>query len=121
MAGRLAGLRILIAEDEWLLADLLVDLVKLHGGTVVGPVTNEPEALAIMDGTAIDAAVLDVVLASGPCYVLAETLMERDVPVILTTGHDISEIPDDFAALPIFSKPFHMETLVDRIDERRRA
>lgn len=120
MAGKLACCHILVAEDDRLLADLLMTLIKLHDGIGVGPASSEEETQEILSRESIDATILDVVLASGPCFSLVEELMVRGVPVILTTGHALSQIPDEFSDLPLFSKPFHVGTLVDRLVEQCR-
>ena len=109
---KLADLRILVAEDEARLADLLVELIALHGGTVAGPVASAEDASAIIDGDRVDGAVLDVHLQSGPCFMLAEALMRRRIPVVLITGYARSDIPQSLVNLPTFTKPFSVETLV---------
>lgn len=110
---KLRGLKILVAEDEERLADVLIDLIGLYGGTVAGPVASVEEAAALIDGARIDAAVLDVRLRSGPCFTLAEALLRRRIPVILITGFSLTEIPEPLEGLPIFTKPFRVEALVD--------
>lgn len=115
--GKLDGLRILIAEDEDLLAQVLIELVELHGGTIAGVIATEHEAREVVDGPGIDGAILDIRLKSGPCFTLAEELTRRHVPVILTTGHTTADIPDAFEHLPVFTKPFSVEALVDCLEE----
>jgi len=108
---------VLIAEDEFLLAGVVTDLVRLHGGTVVGPVSTERDARKLIDELPVDIAVLDVMLSGGPCFALAEELTERGVPVILTTGQAMSRIPRSLSGLSVFSKPLKVAPLVDRIAE----
>lgn len=115
MRGKLHGFCILIAEDEYLLAGILAELVSLNGGTVVGPVASEEDGWTILDRLKIDGAVLDVRLEDGSCFPLAEALLRRRVPVIFTTGHSVSEIPEKFRDLPTFTKPSKFEQLVDCI------
>ena len=115
MGEKLAGLRILIAEDSYLLASILADCIVLYGGTVVGPVQSQSSALALCKDGAVDCAVLDVKLDDGPCYPLIASLTQQGVPVLLTTGYKQAHIPALFQALPIFIKPFDLEALANCI------
>jgi CheY-like chemotaxis protein len=121
MDGRLSNRHILVAEDNWHLAYVLVDLIRLHQGSVVGPVSSEKEAWEALRGRTVDAAVLDVVLANGPCYALVAELLARNVPVVLTTGFSVAQLPDEFSGLPILPKPLHLETLVTHLAEHCQA
>jgi CheY-like chemotaxis protein len=118
---KLHGLCILVVEDEYLVADVLVQLIKLYGGTVAGPVATEEEALAILDETAVDCALLDVKLADGLCVALAEALAQRGIHVTLTTGYSISGIPEELRHLPIFTKPIDLGALVEHLANCRRS
>lgn len=118
---KLRGLCILVVEDEHLVARVLDELIKLYGGTVAGPAASEDEALAILDRTAVDCAVLDVNLQSGPCFSLVEALMRRGIPVILATGCSASDIPGAFRHLPTLGKPTNLEELVERVADCRRT
>jgi len=116
-AAKLAGRHVLIAQDQYLLASVLIDLVRLHGGTVVGPVSTEDDARRLADGTRVDVAVLDIELANGPCVALVEELRTKGVPVILTTTGGLSAIPDSLSGLSVLSKPFDSAVLAERIAE----
>lgn len=118
---KLRGLCILVVEDEHLVARVLDDLIKLYGGTVAGPAASEDEALAILDRTAVDCAVLDLNLKGGPCFSLVETVMRRGIPVILATGCSASDIPGPFRQLPTLSKPTNLGELVERVADCRRT
>jgi CheY-like chemotaxis protein len=98
--------RILVVEDEYIIAyELRLELEDLEA-TVVGPVGNLGDAIALIkSGEPIDGAILDVNLAGQYIYPLADLLIERDVPFVFTTGYDASMIPDRFAAVVRCQKP----------------
>ena len=118
---KLYGLCILVAEDEYLVADVIVQLIQLYGGTVAGPVACEEEALAILDETPVDCAVLDVKLSNGPCVSLARELAKRDIPVTLATGYSRSSIPEELRHLPTFTKPIDLGALLEHLADCRRT
>lgn len=111
--GKFRGLRILIAEDDYLMARLVSDLVVGGGGTVVGPVPSGRKALSMIAETAIDGALLDIKLRDGNCFSLIDELTRRAVPVVLATGYPKSSIPARFQRLPFLIKPFDLRKLAD--------
>jgi CheY-like chemotaxis protein len=83
-----SGRKVLLVEDEpivaWLLQDMLVDL----GLVVVGPAASVNQALAKIDAESIDMAVLDVNLKGQMSYPIADVLVARGVPFVFSTGYD---------------------------------
>lgn len=104
------GLRILIVEDEYLIAvDLRADL-ESRGAVVVGPAATVEEALDLVGRSgAIDAAILDVNLRGEPVYPVAETLQRHGVPFVFVTGYDRLALPDDYADIARHEKPIDVE------------
>ncbi|WP_372621649.1 HWE histidine kinase domain-containing protein [Falsiroseomonas sp.] len=89
----LRGLRILVAEDEPLIATDAAETLRALGCEVVGPASTLPQALALAEGGGhLDAAVLDVNLGGQPSFPLATLLAGRGVPVVFATGY--SELPE---------------------------
>src|SRR6202045_5470871 len=88
MTSPLSGRRVLVVEDEtmvaWLLEDMLADL----GCAVVGPAAHVNQALAMLDAEAIDAAVLDVNLQGQKSYPIADAIAARGVPFAFSTGYN---------------------------------
>ncbi len=82
-----AGLRILVVEDELVLAMELEALVTRLGHAVLGPVPTVGRALALLERKQPDAALLDVNLGGEPATPVAEALLERGVPFVLVTGY----------------------------------
>jgi len=89
----LAGRRLLVAEDEPLLALELEESLRGLGCEVLGPVSTLEEALHLAaEPGRIDAAVLDINLGGRPSFPVADHLTRRGVPVVFTTGY--GDLPD---------------------------
>ena len=92
--GDLTGRRVLVVEDEFLLAMELETLLSRRGCTVLGPVPTVRQALAMLDREQPEAALLDVNLKGERATPIAVALRERGVPFVLVTGysdHQLSE------------------------------
>ncbi|SER11049.1 Response regulator receiver domain-containing protein [Faunimonas pinastri] len=108
----LSGCRILIAEDEYLLADELRTGLSEAGAVVVGPAGSLEDVLGLIDSEArIDGAVLDVNLRGDMAFAAADLLKERGVPFVFTTGYDASFIPSRFQTAVRCEKPVNMKKL----------
>jgi DNA-binding NtrC family response regulator len=94
-AADLAGRRILIVEDEFLLALELERRVRAAGGAVVGPVGSVERALARVRDDHLDGALLAVNLNERPITPVVEALRERGVPFILVTAYGDAAPPDE--------------------------
>lgn len=97
--------RILVVEDEWLVALDTLDMLERAGCVVIGPVATVAEALTIVDSEQIDAAVLDVRLATETTFPIAEALMARHAPFVFVTGLASSDLPAKFRECRMVSKP----------------
>jgi DNA-binding response OmpR family regulator len=105
MPGR-ARMRILVVEDEWMLALSLSDALRKLGCDVVGPAGHLSDAVALGRGEALDAAILDLNLHGELTYPVAKVLRERGLPFIFLTGYVAGTVPSEFRAVPILEKPF---------------
>ncbi len=118
MADLLKGQRILVVEDNYLMAMDLSQMVEELGGAVVGPVGRLVEGLELAKSDGLAAAILDVNLENENTYPLADELMAAGIPVIFATGYDPRTLPQRFADTPRISKPFttrSVETAVRRV------
>lgn len=98
--------RILVVEDEYLLADELSAELSNEGAIVLGPVPTVKDALSVIEnGDAPDGAILDVNLGGEPVFPVADVLISRGVPLVFTTGYDSSALPPRFQHLPRCEKP----------------
>ena len=113
----LAGMRILIAEDELLLADELAHFFASVGATVVGPVPAVAAARLHLDR--VDAAVLDINLKDGTVFPIADELFLMGVPFVFFSGMDANSVPDRFRFVGNLPKPVSwtriVEVLADQI------
>ena len=103
--------RIMIVEDEVLVALALTDYLTDLGFSIVGPFTRLADAKHAVAQGHVDAAVLDVNLGGEPIYPLAEILVGRDVPFVFTTGYGAESIDARFRHVPVLQKPIEQEDL----------
>ena len=105
------GNRVLVVEDEALVAMVVSDALTELGYQVVGPFSRPPDALAAVMNGPLAAAVLDINLAGTLVYPVADELMTRGVPFIFVTGYGIESVEKRFAHIPVLPKPIERETL----------
>jgi DNA-binding LytR/AlgR family response regulator len=106
--GEPRGRRILVVEDNFLIAETLRDLLIENGCEVVGPVGRLKAALALAADEVFDGAFLDINLAGEQCFPLADVLQERQVPFVFLTGYgDAAIVPDALRDVPLLAKPLH--------------
>lgn len=108
--------RILVVEDEYLLADELHMELERAGATVIGPAAGLSEALAVINATQdIDGAVLDANLKGEMVFPAAELLQDRDVPILFVSGYDAMVIPERFTDTPRCEKPIGVRRILDAL------
>jgi CheY-like chemotaxis protein len=99
-------LRILIVEDEMLVAMNIEDMLLDLGHEVAGLAGRLEPALALAQEANFDAAMLDVNLAGQPSFPVAEVLHERGIPFLFATGYGIKGIEEEYRSFPVLQKPF---------------
>lgn len=111
-----SGRRLLIVEDEWLLALELQRIIEHLGATVVGPVGTVEAALQLLSDTLPDAALLDVNLREHRATLVAEACRDRGVPFVLVTGYGRLQLEEPVlqSALRV-QKPFDERAIHDAI------
>jgi len=118
-----AGLRVLLVEDEIMIALLVEEILVEFGHTVVGPASRIDRALELVASEAIDVAILDVNIDDKEVYPVAEALAARGIPFMFVSGYDT--LPERFRDRPRLTKPFRqralLELLVELGDERLAA
>jgi CheY-like chemotaxis protein len=107
--------RVLVVEDEMIVAWLLQDLLADLGCVVVGPAANVNQALGMIEAEAVDAAVLDVNLNGQMSYPIADALAARGVPFLFSTGYHKDTLLDGYRTFPVLQKPFHRSILSDTL------
>ena len=96
-----------MAEDNYLLSEVICDLLRDCGWEPVGPAWRIEEAKDLARQRALDGAVLDLKLGEHLCYPVCTILTARRIPFIFLTGYRASSaIPLEFRTAPLISKPF---------------
>lgn len=103
--------RILIVEDEMLIAMLLEDMVVDLGHAVVGPYHTFDTALHALAEANYDMAILDVNLGSHSSLPIADELQRRGVPFAFATGHSREHLGPRFFDAHVIAKPFDERSL----------
>jgi DNA-binding response OmpR family regulator len=106
-----ARLRVLIVEDEMLVAMNIEDMLLDLGHEVAGIASRLAPGLALARDAEIDAAVLDVNLAGEPSFPIADLLEERGVPFIFATGYGLQGIEERYRGRTVLQKPFRLADL----------
>jgi CheY-like chemotaxis protein len=111
----LAGRRILIVEDEIMVAWALEDILTGIGCVIVGPAARLNQALAMIETEIIDVALLDINLNGEKSYLIADALGARGVPFVFSTGYRQDRMPDGYQQFPLLQKPFSGEKLAEAL------
>ncbi len=107
----LAGLRVLVVEDEAMISMMVEDQLDELGCVVVGPAASIEEALTTINSNEIDVAVLDVNLHGKHSYPVAEALARRGTRYLFTTGYGHLGLATEFKDSAVLQKPFKMDAL----------
>ena len=114
--------RILLVEDELLIALSVESMLAELGYAVVGPVARLDEAIECARGEAeLDGALLDISLGRDDVFPVAEVLAERGVPFVFASGYTGGALPDRFRGRPHLQKPFSMRQLKTRLAQTVRG
>lgn len=107
MTQPLSGRRVLVVEDESLVAMLLEAILEDMGCIPVGPVASVEDGLVMVrDEDSLDAALLDVNVAGHQVFPVAEALKARGVPFVFSTGYGEGGLSDAWRGHPTVQKPF---------------
>ncbi len=104
--------RILVAEDDFLIALALIDQLETGGYEVVGPAVTSEKALELIKHERIDAGVLDVDLGGAPSFPVAQALTRRETPFLFATGQRRADLIPEFRNCPLLSKPVAERSLL---------
>lgn len=115
MENGLAGRRVLVVEDEYFLADDLVNALADAGAEVVGPASEESDALRLIGDQAVDLAVVDINLKGKASFLIADVLAARGIPFVFATGYDADILPERHAQVSRWEKPFRLSALMEQL------
>lgn len=107
----LSGLRLLVVEDEMLVALALEEMLGDFGCVVVDVAGTLDRGLALATELTIDGAILDINLCGEKVFPVAERLAERGVPFVFCTAYGKAALPPSFAEAPTLTKPYDAQRL----------
>lgn len=108
-AGR--SLRILLVEDEMLVAMMIEDILLDAGHVLIGPLAHVDKALEAARHETLDLAILDVNINGGPVYPVAEALAARGIPFAFASGYGAGGLDQKWQKQPTLQKPFNRDDL----------
>jgi CheY-like chemotaxis protein len=111
----LNGLRILVVEDEALIAMLLEEFLAEAGAEVLGPVDSVAGAFALMRPELPDAAVLDINLGQETSAKVASALSAAGVPFVVATGYGAHGIAPEYGNATVVPKPYMPDDLIEAL------
>lgn len=109
--------RVLVVEDEPLVAMDVATALSDAGCDIVGPAGTLGKAAALVEAGGIDAAILDANLAGDPVDSLAAELSRRQIPFAFLTGYGREGVPKDFRDAPLLEKPFSSRQLLEALGQ----
>lgn len=116
---RFEGARVLLVEDEPIVAMCLEDMVSGLGCEIVGPAAGLDEGLAMAEREELDGAILDINLEGRRSYPIAQMLLRRGVPFAFASGYGSIDEATGIVA-PLIPKPYSEEQIAAALDEMLR-
>jgi CheY-like chemotaxis protein len=111
--------RILVVDDDPMIAMLLADWLSELGHEPLGPAYNSASALSLIETSRPDAAIVDVSLGAGSGYTVAECLAKREIPFVFATGH--VSLDSRFVETCVLVKPFEFAAVQTIVGEMTRG
>ncbi len=109
--------KILVVEDNYLLAEVIADFVTECGMEVIGPASGLETGLVYARETPIDGALLDIDLGGRLCFPICDVLRERRIPFAFLTGcTNLALVPQQHRHVPLVTKPFEPGEMKDVMD-----
>ena len=108
---RPAGWRVIVIEDEMMIAMLLKDMLADLGHSVIAVAGQLDSALRLARDTDADLAILDVNLGGEESFPVAQVLTERGLPFLFATGYGSPDLAEPFQNAITLNKPFEMNDL----------
>lgn len=108
---KLADKRVLIVEDEMLVALLIEDFILQLGCEIVGMAMRLEQALELASTVEADIAILDINLAGKPSFPVAAALRKRGIPFVFASGYGAAGLQGSDIVAPVLQKPFDVSDL----------
>jgi DNA-binding response OmpR family regulator len=106
---------VLLVEDDFLIADLIEDMLAELGYDLTGSAQRLDAALALARSEPFQFGLLDLQVGGATTYAVADILMARGIPFAFVTGRSAADIAPPYAGLPVLQKPFRFEDLAATI------
>ena len=100
------GGRVLVCDDNLLIADVVAEFLRECGLEPAGPVGQLESAMRMARESALDGAILDINLHGRPCFPICSILSARRIPFIFLTGYPEAAIPIEYRGVTLITKPF---------------
>lgn len=113
------GLKIMVVEDDFLVASKLAAEIRAHGDQVIGPFADIQDAIGRV--SIIQGAILDVRMQGGTSFPVADFLADCSIPFVFLTGYDLSQIPLRFQDRGVFAKPSTAQPLLASLHRQHDA
>jgi CheY-like chemotaxis protein len=107
----LSGVKLLVVEDEALIAMEVEEMIAALGAEVVGSFSRVTDALQALERETVAGAILDIQLDGERTLGLVDVLLERGCPILFVTGGALESIPEPYRQLPRLRKPFNQVDL----------
>jgi CheY-like chemotaxis protein len=111
----LRGKRVLLVEDEPIIAMSVEDMLFDLGCVVVGPALSATAAEELARNEQLDAALLDINMGDGASFPVASILQGRRIPFSFATGYGRPGVPADLSRVPVLAKPYTKESLAEAL------
>ena len=119
LANALIGMRVLVIEDVWIVAQSYVALLDNLGVVVSGPASSVEDAMRLIEAEPIDVAIVDMNLQDEMAYAVVDALNSRGVPVVVATGYNV--VPElEHKVCALLRKPIRAEALIKAMRGIRR-
>ena len=115
--GEISDCRVLVVEDESLVAMLLEAILEDMGCTPVGPAATVAQGLELAQTEEFGVALLDVNVSGETVFPVAEAVRARGKPVVFSTGYGEGGLPAEWQGLPTLTKPFTEAAVRDALEK----
>jgi DNA-binding response OmpR family regulator len=105
------GGRVLVCDDNLLMADVVAEFLRECGLEPMGPVGRLESAMRMACERALDGAILDINLNGRPCFPICAILSARRIPFVFLTGYPEAAIPVEYRGAPLVTKPFELNEM----------
>src|SRR4029450_12213335 len=109
------GGRVLVCDDNLLIADVVAEFLRECGLEPIGPVGRLESAMHMARERALDGAILDINFNGRPCFPICAILSARRIPFMFLTAYPLATIPIEYRGSPLIAKPFEPNELKETL------